>query len=83
MNTTILCKTIECKNWFNCGSNYCAAGKTIVKKTKKETLYLCKEFEKKGRQKALGAKSKGRDSPKVFETQGLRTAQKKKTTRRS
>lgn len=45
MSKFILCKTIECKNWFTCGANYCTAGKKVVEKAKEGKTFLCKNFE--------------------------------------
>lgn len=45
MSKFTLCMTNKCKNWFDCGSNYCQASKTVTEKAGKDTTYLCKNFE--------------------------------------
>jgi len=47
MLKTFLCKPRQCAYFENCGSQYGTTGKKLLKRTKKEALYLCKHFEPK------------------------------------
>ncbi len=53
----ILCKPIECRDWLSCGGREAIQGNKLIKETKKEKLYLCKNF--KDIRKGFSKKEKG------------------------